>query len=562
MKQRLVLALFMLSFGIIGAQAQGAGLSYGEAVKAPAPTPPKAKKTCPNCGIIKGNITYPWQHESWCPHYRSQGGGSSSSRSSSSSSSGAAYTAASAVTSALGSLLSGMISSGSNSTSTPKPQKTAEEIRKSKVSDSEYLQHCLADERFWKAGDYEVVKGDQKIKKYDGKCISYGIKNTKTGNYVINPFNSKPNEGDCILFRGIKNPTAGNTVRLYEPPTGDPTGKPFVRCYPSPYKWKIYSDGKGDWRNSIISKHWYQINDQDQLEELKEVKLEGVYTNTGCYYIKRGGKIGVYMLAWFGDNYTYDSNGMATGFVSQKIRVEMIIPVIYDSIKLKGSYYQAIKADGFDLYDNENLKKANQGLTKYDELTKIYSIKTKLEALLNGKYGLVDYEGRVIIPFIYNSREELKKVEGVKHNSISYTIWYKNEAAKYIDKKGEFEKTDHFEARMKDAKMQEEYLREVMADAPQRYFAENVPNKENLKLTLGEYDADTECFPISLDIAPWNIFMLPVPIAEAKEFKNEFESIKASALKTAQLGIRYDAPSIEAITFTTNSGKKYKYGNL
>ena len=137
MKQKLILALFMLSLGIIGAQAQGAGLSYGEAVKAPAPTTTKAKKTCPNCGIIKGNITYPWQHESWCPHYRSQGGGSSSSRSSSSSS-GAAYTAASAATSVLGSLLSGMISSGSNSTSSPKPQRTPEEIAKLEELNCQY----------------------------------------------------------------------------------------------------------------------------------------------------------------------------------------------------------------------------------------------------------------------------------------------------------------------------------------------------------------------------------------------------------------------------------------
>ena len=559
MKQKLILALFMLSLGIISAQAQGAGLSYGEAVKAPAPTTTKAKKTCPNCGIIKGNITYPWQHESWCPHYRSQGGGSSSSRSSSSSS-GAAYTAASAATSVLGSLLSGMISSGSNSTSSPKPQRTPEEIKKSRELHYRALQHCIADEKFWNVGDYAVVKGDQKIKYLDRKCISYGIKNTKTGNYVINPFNSKPNKGDCILFRGMKDVTAGNTFRLYEPPAGDPTGKPFVICYPPPYKWEISSNGKGDWSRQGFEKDWYQINDQDQLERLKEVKLEEVYKSTGCYYINRGGKVGVYVLAWFGDNYTYDSNGLATGFVSQDIRVDMIIPVKYDSIIRKGSFYHAIKADGFDLYDAQNLKQANPGLKKYDELTKIYHVNWKLEALQNGKYGLVDYEGRVMIPFIYNSREELKKVEGVKHNSISYTLWYKNEAFKYIDKKGEFEKTDHFEARMKDAKMQEEYLREVMADAPQRYLAEKVPNKENLKLTLGEYDADKECFPISLAIAPWNIFMLPVPIADAKEFKTEFESIKASATKTAQLGIRYDAPSIESITFTTNSGKKYKYG--
>ena len=558
MKQKLILAIFMLLLCITGAQAQGAGLSQGEAVKSPTYTPTSTtRKSCPNCGITMGKVTYAWQHEDWCPHYRSQGGGGSSSRSSSNSTS---YTAATAVTSALGSLLSGMVSKGNQNTSTPKPQKTAEEIKNSKVLHSKVLQHCLADEKFWEVGDYAVVKGDQKIKEYNGKSISYGIKNTKTGNYVINPFNSKPNKGDCILFRGMKDATVGHSFRLYEPPAGDPTGKPFVICYPAPYKWEIGLDGKVYWRFQGYNKDWYQINDQDQLERLEEVKLEGVYKSTGCYYIKRGGKVGVYVLAWFGDNYTYDSNGMATGFVSQNCRVEMIIPVKYDAIKRKGSYYQAIKADGFDLYDAQNLKQANPGLTKYDEITKIEHVSWKLEALLNGKYGLVDYEGRVMIPFIYNSREELKKVEGVKHNSISYTIWYTNEAAKYIDKKGEFEKTDHFEARMKDAKLQEEYLREVMGDAPTRYLEEYVPAKDKLQLILGEYDADKECFPISLDIAPWNILMLPVPIAEAKDFKKEFNSITPDAIKTAQLGIRYDAPSIESITYTTSSGKVYKYG--
>ena len=45
MKQKLILALFMLSLGIIGAQAQGAGHSHGEAVKAQKPTTTKARKT-------------------------------------------------------------------------------------------------------------------------------------------------------------------------------------------------------------------------------------------------------------------------------------------------------------------------------------------------------------------------------------------------------------------------------------------------------------------------------------------------------------------------------------
>ena len=99
-----------------------------------------------------------------------------------------------------------------------------------------------------------------------------------------------------------------------------------------------------------------------------------------------------------------------------------------------------------------------------------------------------------------------------------------------------------------------------MADAPIRYLEEKVWEKGDLQLSLGEYDADVECFPIAVDIAPWNSIMLPVPIAEAREFKKEFKNIKDAAAKTAQLGIRNDAPSIEAITFTTSDRKTYSYG--
>ena len=114
---------------------------------------------------------------------------------------------------------------------------------------------------------------------------------------------------------------------------------------------------------------------------------------------------------------------------------------------------------------------------------------------------------------------------------------------------------------MNDAKLQEEYLREVMADAPQRYFEEKVWKKGELQLTLGEYNADEECFPIIVDIAPWNSILLPVPMDEAKAFKKEFNRIKSAAVKDAQLGIRNDAPSVETITFTTSDEKTYRYGD-
>ena len=98
--------VMMLSLPL-GAMAQ-AGLSQGEAVVNPKANPTtSSKKHCPHCGITQGNITYPWQHETWCPYYRSQSSGNSSS-SISSTVTGAALGVGAAV---LGSAISSLITS-------------------------------------------------------------------------------------------------------------------------------------------------------------------------------------------------------------------------------------------------------------------------------------------------------------------------------------------------------------------------------------------------------------------------------------------------------------------
>ena len=109
--KRIVIWTLALVMGTQYAQAQGAGLSQGEAVKTPSYTPQTKRKTCSQCGITMGNVTYPWQHESWCPYYRSSGSSSSTRKSTSSY---GTYTAASAASYALGSVLSGLISQGFN----------------------------------------------------------------------------------------------------------------------------------------------------------------------------------------------------------------------------------------------------------------------------------------------------------------------------------------------------------------------------------------------------------------------------------------------------------------
>lgn len=103
MKKILVSFFALLTTVSVFAQA---GLSQGEAVVNPSGNPQQAKKHCPHCGITMGNITYPWQHENWCPYYRSNGSGSSSSSSSS-----VTATAISTGAAVLGSAISSLITS-------------------------------------------------------------------------------------------------------------------------------------------------------------------------------------------------------------------------------------------------------------------------------------------------------------------------------------------------------------------------------------------------------------------------------------------------------------------
>lgn len=105
MKKILFSFLALLTTLSVFAQA---GLSQGQAVEQTTANPSTpGKKHCPHCGITMGNVTYPWQHETWCPYYRSNGSGGSSSSASLSSATTAAAISTGAVV--LGSALSSLI---------------------------------------------------------------------------------------------------------------------------------------------------------------------------------------------------------------------------------------------------------------------------------------------------------------------------------------------------------------------------------------------------------------------------------------------------------------------
>ena len=592
--KRILLSLALLTTVAVGAQAQGAGLSQGQAVVQTTANPTQTRKRCANCGITMGNITYPWQHESWCPYYRSSGG-SSSSRSSSRSY--GTYTAASAASTALGSLLSGLISNGFSRKNeygrTAKQQSEWEELSK-RVEERE-RQKALGqimynqDKQSWNYGDYAISIVDRQA------CI----RNTKTGKWVKAPYDTivfkrnypnVPEDGFYVPvlndyeFTGHGFDEQGRIRFLNSKITGtspELDGYLLLRLK----RPRVHTDKKTGKKDVHWNTFYYDalcriVDDTLQFvlesENIKRIEYKGnvVYDKDGKVMDKEG----LICVLHHGDEEYYEPVGAAP-YISGEVIVYVNGKKKADDKKYYTHYVYdkqgnivAREVDYIETVGGSIYAKYHSGETKwYDynfkEIQPPFGNWAKKETGSFGKIFLIQKDGvwgvlgqsdKVILPFVYGSKEDVDATLNYL-NTISYTLWYKQEAAKYIDKKGEFEKTEHFEARMQDATMQEEYLRERMEGAELRYLKEKT--KGGLNLSIGQYDADNECFPINLGIAPWNSFLLPVPIAEAEAFKDAFIGIKTEAEKSAELGIRYDAPSVEAITFTTSDGKTYRYGD-
>ena len=570
MIRRILYAIALLTIIAVEAEAQGAGLSQGQAVRQTTANPTNVRKTCSNCGITMGNITYAWQHESWCPYYRSSGGGSSTR---SSGRSYGTYTAANAASYALGSLLSGLISSSWNRPKAQTGQATydpeAEARKKALKEKSEEIfnkKKELRDEssKFWKYGDYEILANGHLLSDKCDACKGYSknlsrlgnnslsIANTNTGKEVVPKLTEAIHKqykshkiplGTCHL----ENSNYGVIVYFFDSRQQESSplldGMLFVddmEIFDKRfYNKKIYSnDYSGLCR--IVN---------DSLQWVLKIKTPFRHLGEYFYYIPNS------------TCFVKEGEKFNTLYAPLKgIQLDSLRWIDYD----KDYIYARLKRDPntkdsltYKVYDLE----LNPAYTDYPyiEPKQLSDIATYFLVGNDQGYGVIDRNKNIVIPLLYKTDKAANKAWNT-YKSICYTMWYRLEAAKYADKKGEFEKTEHFEARMKDAELQETYLREIMADAPIRYLEEKVWEKGDLQLSLGEYDADVECFPIAVDIAPWNSIMLPVPIAEAREFKKEFKNIKDAAAKTAQLGIRNDAPSIEAITFTTSNRKTYSYG--
>lgn len=119
-------------------------------------------------------------------------------------------------------------------------------------------------------------------------------------------------------------------------------------------------------------------------------------------------------------------------------------------------------------------------------------------------------------------------------------------------KKGEFEKVADWQKRVT-VETRNAKIKELTQKAEKEYI-EKYQDK-NLKFELGSYDAENEVFMVYNQ--KYGNLLVPVPIANAQQFKQQWSSIKISQ----KCFIENDKISIAEIIFTMSNGKQFKYSN-
>ena len=198
---------------------------------------------------------------------------------------------------------------------------------------------------------------------------------------------------------------------------------------------------------------------------------------------------------------------------------------------------------------------------------------------LNGKWGFIDKQGHTVISFKYDYARsfseglawvELNGKKGcintrgdwfdtgeegrrwVAQNAIFsiYAKPYVEERINAWQKKGEFEKTSDWQARVNETTRNRK-IAELTREAEQLYISQY---GWNMTYTLGRYDADNEVYLI---ICNDKELLVPVPIAEAPAFKQNWESV----VKTPKYFIENDRLAVAEVAFAMPGGKTYRYSN-
>ncbi len=215
---------------------------------------------------------------------------------------------------------------------------------------------------------------------------------------------------------------------------------------------------------------------------------------------------------------------------------------------------------------------------KYDDVGFFSEDLVRVE--LNFKWGYIDKQGNEVIPCKYDDaygfREGLAWVElnGKKGCINTRGDWFDTKedgqrwvaqqrssfswfAKTYVEsrvnvwqKKGEFEKTSDWQARVNETTRNRK-IAELTREAEQQFIKKY---GEDMTYTLGRYDADNEVYLITCNDKE---LLVPVPIAEAPAFKQNWESM----VKAPRYFVENDRLAVAEVAFTVPGGKTYRYSN-
>lgn len=166
---------------------------------------------------------------------------------------------------------------------------------------------------------------------------------------------------------------------------------------------------------------------------------------------------------------------------------------------------------------------------------------------LNGKWGFINTEGKW-----FDTKEQGERWWYMNQPFSQYAKSYVETRINEWQKKGEFEKTADWQARVNE-QTREQKIAEYVKQAEQQFITER-SKETKYSYTLGQYDADNEVYLVKCNDKE---LLVPIPISEASAFKSSWSSI----VKTPKFFIENDRLSVAEVTFRMPNGKTYKYSN-
>lgn len=211
---------------------------------------------------------------------------------------------------------------------------------------------------------------------------------------------------------------------------------------------------------------------------------------------------------------------------------------------------------------------------KYEEA---YSFSLGLSRVqLYGKWGFIDKTGTTVIPFKYDSALDFE--DGLAQVSLAGKKGYVDKTGEWFDtkqdmlssfsafarhyvendinewqRKGKYEKLAQWQARVTDANRKAR-IDSLVVRAKEKFIATE-SRKINQDFEIVDYDTESEVFLVHDKL--FGNLLVPVPISEAEQFENQFQTIH----RFDTYCVNGDNLGLAQAIFNMPSGKTYKYTN-